>query len=69
MTDAGTAPTSDTCPRCGGSLITGTVDLAGTPAETADVDQPRIELQPGQMARSLVCTTPGCPGPDSGAVV
>jgi len=63
------ASVGETCPVCGKTLVTGTVDLAETPDETADVDLPRAELVPGQMVQASFCPDPDCPGPDSGAVV
>ena len=71
MTDvAPTGPSTEHCPRCGAELVTGTDDFANTPQETADTDLERAELRPGQMVRSSVCPTPGCPGPDDlGAVL
>jgi hypothetical protein len=64
-----TAPSGERCPVCGTPLVTGTADLAGTPAETADVDLPRAELQPGQMVQTSFCPNPDCPGTDAGAQV
>ena len=73
MTDAAPAgpssPSGEHCPHCGAELVTGTTDFANTPDETAEVDLERAELRPGQMVRSAVCPTPGCPGPDAGAVL
>ncbi len=57
------------CPRCGAELVLGTADFGDVPDESADVDQARVELNPGQMVRSLTCPTPDCPGPDTGAQV
>ncbi len=57
------------CPRCGAELVLGTADFANVPDEATDVDQARVELNPGQMVQSLTCPTPGCPGPDTGALV
>lgn len=67
----GSADTSggDLCPHCGAALVHGTVDFAETPDETSDLDLGRAELRPGQMVQSDTCPTPGCPGPDSGAVL
>ncbi len=61
------APSGEQCPHCGSALVTGTTDLARTPDETTEVDRPRAELVPGQMAQSSLCPTPGCPGPETGA--
>ena len=61
------APVGEHCPHCGSELITGTADFAETPDETHDHDLARAELQPGQMAQTSICPTPGCPGPDAGA--
>jgi hypothetical protein len=69
MPEPDTAVSGEICPHCGAALVIGTMDLADTPDETADVDLARAELRPGQMAQSLVCPTPGCPGPDAGARV
>jgi hypothetical protein len=49
--------------------VVGTADFADTPDETTDLDQARVELNPGQMVQSVTCPTSGCPGPDTGAVV
>jgi hypothetical protein len=57
------------CPHCGAELVLGTVDFGDVPDESADLDQPRVELSPGQMVQSLTCPTPDCPGPDTGAQV
>ena len=57
------------CPHCGATLLHGTLDFAETSDETADVDLGRAELRPGQMVQADTCPTPGCPGPDSGAVL
>lgn len=67
-TERPTAST-DLCPVCGAPLVIGTADFAETPDETEEVDLPRAELRPGQMVQSMGCTTPGCPGPDDGAVL
>lgn len=63
------APVGETCPVCGKTLVTGTADFADTPDETADLDLPRAELQPGQMVQASFCPDPSCPGPDTGARV
>jgi hypothetical protein len=63
------APQGEHCPVCGKELVTGTVDFAGTPEETTDLDVGRSELRPGQMVQVSMCPDPGCPGPDSGAQV
>ena len=60
-------PSGEHCPVCGKELVTGTIDLAQTPDETSDLDQPRAELNPGQMVETSFCPDPDCPGPDSGA--
>lgn len=66
--DAGDAG-HGTCPHCGTEMITGTIDFAGTPDETAEVDVERATLQPGQMVTAAICPNPECPGqePDTGA--
>ena len=70
MTDeTPTTSSAEHCPTCGAALVTGTDDFAHTPDETADVDVARAELRPGQMVQSVLCPTPDCPGPDTGAVV
>ena len=56
------------CPHCHAELVAATADFAETPDETTDLDLARAELRPGQMAQTLTCPTPGCPGPeDDGA--
>jgi hypothetical protein len=67
--DEPTGPSGEHCPLCGAELVTGTTDFADTPDETSDTDLERAELRPGQMVRTAVCPTPGCPGPDTGAVL
>jgi hypothetical protein len=67
MTDV--EQTADPCPHCGAALVHGTADFADTPDESLDVDLPRAELRPGQMAQLVTCPTPDCPGPDDGARV
>ena len=65
--DQPAAPVGETCPVCGKELIFGTIDLAEAPGETADIDEPRSELDPGRMVSVMACPDPDCPGPDSGA--
>jgi hypothetical protein len=69
MSNDAATPPGEQCPRCGATLVNGTVDLAATPDETTDVDLSRAELRPGQMVQTTLCPTPGCPGPDTGAVL
>ena len=64
-----TSPDGEHCPVCGAALVRGTADFADTPDESPDLDHARIELNPGQMAQSVTCPTPGCAGPDTGAVL
>jgi hypothetical protein len=63
------ASSGDRCPVCGKELVTGTLDFGETPGETTDVDEPRRELNPGQMVQTSFCPDPDCPGPDTGAQV
>jgi hypothetical protein len=67
--DQQSAPVGETCPVCGKELVLGTADFAEVPGETSEIDEPRAQLDPGQMVRVAVCPDPDCPGSDSGAVV
>ena len=66
VSDPNAGVSGERCPVCGAELLVGTLDLADTPAESAE-DVGRTELRPGQMAQSVTCPTPECPGPDAGA--
>lgn len=70
MTEHPAHPESEhRCPLCGTELVIGTIDFAGTPDVTEDVDQEKAMLQPGQMVQAELCPNPDCPGPevDTGA--
>jgi hypothetical protein len=44
-----------TCPYCGTELQTGTIDFDTT-------NEPRAQLNPGEMAQVDFCPNPDCPG-------
>jgi NAD-dependent DNA ligase len=43
-----------TCPHCGTELESATIDFNTT-------NEPRAELNPGEMARVAFCPNPDCP--------
>jgi len=43
-----------TCPHCGTELESATIDFDPT-------NEPRAELNPGEMARVTFCPNPDCP--------
>lgn len=67
MTDSPAVAAGQPCPLCGTPLVEGTTDLADIPDRTEGIDEPRAELNPGQMMHALACPNPECPGPVSGA--
>lgn len=50
-----TAEVPETCPHCGTEMQTGTIDFDTT-------NEPRAELNPGEMAQVAFCPNPDCPG-------
>ena len=55
MSDDVSAEVPTTCPLCGTELESATIDF--DPA-----NEPRAELNPGEMARVDFCPNPDCPG-------
>jgi hypothetical protein len=55
MSDDVSAEAPTTCPLCGSELETATIDFDPT-------NEPRAELNPGEMARVDFCPNPDCPG-------
>jgi hypothetical protein len=55
MSDDVSAEATTTCPLCGTELETATIDFDPT-------NEPRAELNPGEMARVDFCPNPDCPG-------
>lgn len=55
MSDDASARVPTTCPLCGTELETATIDF--DPA-----NEPRAELNAGEMARVDFCPNPDCPG-------
>lgn len=50
-----TADIPETCPHCGTAMETATIDFDQT-------NEPRAELNPGEMAQVAFCPNPDCPG-------
>ena len=60
MSDADvTAEVPETCPLCGTAMETATIDFD-------DDNEPRAELNPGEMAVVAFCPNPDCPGKRGG---
>jgi hypothetical protein len=48
------AEVPETCPHCGTQMQTATIDFDPT-------NEPRAELNPGEMAQVAFCPNPDCP--------
>jgi hypothetical protein len=59
MSDNASAEVPTTCPLCGTELETATIDFDQT-------NEPRAELNPGEMAQVDFCPNPDCPGKAQG---
>jgi hypothetical protein len=56
MSDADvTAEVPEVCPLCGTAMETATIDFD-------EANEPRAELNPGEMAQVAFCPNPDCPG-------
>jgi hypothetical protein len=49
------AEVPETCPICGTEMQTATIDFD-------ENNEPRAELNPGEMAQTVFCPNPDCPG-------
>ena len=55
MSDDATSTTSGSCPHCGTAMESATIDFDPN-------NEPRAELNAGEMARVDFCPNPDCPG-------
>ena len=49
------AQVPEVCPHCGTEMETATIDFDSS-------NQPRAEINPGEMAQVAFCPNPDCPG-------
>jgi hypothetical protein len=54
-----TAAVPETCPSCGTEMQTATIDFD-------EANEPRAELNPGEMAQVAFCPNPDCPAKATG---